>query len=361
MDFLLSDDFLQLTFLNLSLKNWLIIDVVLISVFIISYIFSRILNKMSISYLSFIKFSGLSHSHDRMFVLPFNIIFIGWVFILAVSFLKLNVAELHFMIQFAKVVSYFGLVLLGWRFVDLFSLHLTEKTKKTVSKFDDLLVPLITRVLKVIVLIIAVLSIAEILQLPLASLVAGLGIGGLAIAMAAKDTIANVFGSVTIVSDRPFNIGDWVKIGDNEGTIERLGFRSTRIRTFYDSMVTVPNSNLLTAVVDNLGERQFRRYSTKLSLLYSTPAEKVDEFCEAVRQLILDQSDTRKDVFYVYLNDFSASSIDVLLYCFFKVPDWQAELHARHELLNGILVTARRVGVEFAFPTQTIHLPEKNS
>lgn len=359
MEFLFSSDFFNFTFLNLSLKKWIMVDVILILAFLISYVFARILNKMAFGYLKYIQFSRLSNSHERMFVLPINIILIGWIFIIALSILNLNLSELGFIIQLAKVVTYFGLVMLGWRFIDLFNLHLTEKTEKTASKFDDLLVPLITRVLKVIVLIIGILSIAEILKLPLASLVAGLGIGGLAIAMAAKDTIANVFGSVTVVSDRPFNIGDWVKIGDTEGTVERLGFRSTRIRTFYDSVVTVPNSNLLTAVVDNLGERKYRRYSTKLGIVYSTPPDKINEFCEVIRQLILNHENTRKDGFYVYLNDFSESSIDILLYCFFEVPTWEAELKARNDLLNAILKIAAELGIEFAFPTQTVYYTQK--
>ena len=356
MDFLLSSSFLDLTFLNLSLKTWLIIDIILLSVYIISYIISRVVNRLVYSYLTFIKFNGLTDKHARLFVLPLNIIFIGWVFILALSIVNFDIEKLTFIVQVAKVVSYFGVVLLGWRLVDLFQLYLKSKTAKTETKFDDLLVPLVTRVLKVTVLLIGILSIAEILKLPLASLVAGLGIGGLAIAMAAKDTIANVFGSVTVLSDRPFNIGDWVKINNTEGSVQSLGFRSTRIRTFYDSVVTVPNSNLLTSTVDNMGQRNYRRYSTKLDIVYSTSPEKITEFSEAIRQLILDQEYTRKDSFHVYFNDFSDSSLQIMLYVFFKASEWTIELQARHDLLIGIMKLADELGVEFAFPTRTLQV-----
>ncbi|RAP29813.1 mechanosensitive ion channel family protein, partial [Candidatus Marinamargulisbacteria bacterium SCGC AG-414-C22] len=233
--------------------------------------------------------------------------------------------------------------------------------QKTANKFDDILVPLISRVLKLIVLVIGILSLAEILGLPLASLVAGLGIGGLAIAMAAKDTIANIFGSVTVVADRPFNIGDWVKINNVEGSVVGLGFRSTRIRTFYDSVITVPNSNLLTAVVDNLGQRNYRRYKTLLQLTYDTPPEKITAFCEGVRHIIDTQEYTRKDVYHVYLNNMSDSSLDVLLYCFFKVPDWKIELQARESLLLAIVTLAKSIGVDFAFPTRTLHIESDSS
>lgn len=356
MDTMLNSTFLNMTFLSLTFKTWLFVLAAVFLSIVTSYIAARLLNAFCLSSLSLIQFHDLNKLSKRVFVLPFNIMLFGWIFISISSFFNLFLADFTVVFQLAKIISYVGFVLLGWRFTDLLQYHLSVKTQQTESKFDDLLVPLITRVLKVIVFMIGVLSVAELLKLPLASLVAGLGIGGLAIAMAAKDTIANIFGSVTVVSDRPFNIGDWVKIGNHEGVIEHLGFRSTRIRTFYDSLVVLPNSILLTSVVDNLGQRQFRRYSTKLDVIYSTSVQDINLFCDGIRQLILDKPYTKKEGFYVYLNDLSHSSVQILLYCFFQVPNWEEELKARHDLLHDILVLADKLGVNFAFPTQTLHI-----
>jgi MscS family membrane protein len=141
-----------------------------------------------------------------------------------------------------------------------------------------------------------------------------------------------------------------------EGTVEEVGFRSTRIRTFYNSLITLPNSNLIKASVDNLGDRTYRRWSTRLGIAYSTPPERIDAFCEGIRELVRKHPYTRKDYYHVYLNDFGADSLEILLYVFFKTPDWATELRERHRLGVDILRLAAELGVEFAFPTQTVFL-----
>ncbi|MFI4883390.1 MAG: mechanosensitive ion channel family protein, partial [Phycisphaerales bacterium JB064] len=191
-------------------------------------------------------------------------------------------------------------------------------------------------------------------------LLTGLGIGGLAVAFAAKDTIENFFGSIAVIADRPFEVGDWVKVDDVEGTVEELGLRSTRIRTFYDSLVTVPNATLVRAVVDNFGRRRYRRFSTHLALPYGTPPEKIEAFCEGVREIIEKHPKTRKDVYHIYLNRFGDSSLDVLVYIFHECPDWATELAERQRFMLDVLRLAEDVGVEFAFPTRTLHvLPDE--
>ncbi len=135
-----------------------------------------------------------------------------------------------------------------------------------------------------------------------------------------------------------------------------MGFRSTRIRTFYNSLITLPNGNLISAVVDNMGSRRYRRVTATLSLTYDTPPEKIDAFCEGVRELICRHPYTRKDYYHVYLNAFSASSLDVMLYAFFEAKDWSIELREKHRLFNDIIRLAARLGVEFAFPTQTLFI-----
>jgi MscS family membrane protein len=187
-----------------------------------------------------------------------------------------------------------------------------------------------------------------------------MGIGGLAIALAAKDTVGNVFGSLAILFDRPFEIGDWVTIGDVDGTVEKVGIRSTRIRTFYNSLITVPNSVIINATIDNYGQRRFRRIRIFLGITYDTPPDKIEAFCEGIREVIRQHPYTRKDYYHVYLNNFSESSLDILLYCFQECPDWSTELRERQRLFLDILRLAKHLGVEFAFPTQTLFMnPEK--
>ncbi|NOZ00833.1 MAG: mechanosensitive ion channel family protein, partial [Deltaproteobacteria bacterium] len=256
-----------------------------------------------------------------------------------------------------RVLAAFSVVWLGYRLVDVLADVLAAKAAKTDTKLDDQLVPMVRKSLKVILVVIGGLFILQNLNVDIGSLLAGLGIGGLAFALAAKDTVANLFGSMMIFLDKPFQIGDWVKIGSTaEGTVEEVGFRSTRIRTFYNSVITVPNARLVDTAVDNMGLRRYRRYSTTLGLTYDTPPEKVQAFCEGVRAIIRALPGMRKDYYLVEFKEYGDSALVIMLYCFMDVPDWGAEVRVRTNLNLEIMRLARELGVQFAFPTQTIHV-----
>ena len=267
---------------------------------------------------------------------------------------------LYVLLVAVKFFAVFAAVWTAFCLIDVLGCYLLSKAVDTETKFDDLIIPLISRSLKVFVAAVGLVTMAQALDLPIAGLLGGLGLGGLAVAFAAKDTLANLFGSITVLVDRPFEIGDWIKTQDIEGTVETVGMRSTRIRTFYNSQITVPNSLLITAVVDNMGRRRYRRIKTMLSLQYDTSADRIEAFCEGVRELIRRHPYTRKDYYHVYLNAFSSSSVDVLLYCFVECGDWAVELRERHRLFVDILKLAEQLDVHFAFPTRTLHMhPEK--
>ena len=245
----------------------------------------------------------------------------------------------------------------AYRLIDVVMGYISARAARSKSRTDDVLIPLIEKTSKVLVVALgAVFFVAPALGMQVTPLLAGLGVGGLAISFAAKDTIANFFGSLNVVLDRPFQVGDWVKIGNTEGTVESVGLRSSRIRTFYNSQITVPNAELMTAFIDNMGRRQYRRVRCMISVTYSTTPEQLEAFCEGIRELIRRHPYTRRDYYHCYVNEFAASSIDILLYCFHEVPDWGTELRERQRLFVDIIRVANRLGVEFAFPTQTVHL-----
>lgn len=292
----------------------------------------------------------------RYFATPFGLITFVGVLCLGLLTMHLDLPALSFLLRLGTVILVFGLVWIVWNLLEVGAGYFNQLAEKSENRIDDLLVPLIHKSLRVLVLAVGILFLAQSMGRDIGALLATLGLGGLAVALAAKDTLANIFGSVTVLADRPFQIGDWVVFGDVEGTVEEVGFRSTRIRTFYDSLITVPNSNLTNKAVDNYGCRRYRRFSTHLSIAYDTPAEKVEAFCEGIRQLILAYRWTRKDYFHVYLNQMGASSLEILLYVFWDVPSWNDELNERHRLLLDILRLGRKLGVEFAYPTQTLHV-----
>jgi MscS family membrane protein len=244
----------------------------------------------------------------------------------------------------------------AWRSIDFGAEFLLHRAKQTESRFDDVLVPLVSKSLKIVATAFGLIYAAQSLRINIVPLITGLGIGGLAFAFAAKDTIENFFGSVAVILDRPFEVGDWVVIGDVEGTVEELGFRSTRVRTFYNSQITIPNSTLVRATVDNFGRRKYRRWKTVIGLQYDTPPEQLLAFTTGIQELVRNHPYTRKDYYQVWCNEFGPSSIDVLVYVFHQVPDWSTELRERERLLVDIVRLADRLGVSFAFPTRTVHL-----
>jgi len=241
-------------------------------------------------------------------------------------------------------------------FVDILCDFLAARAKQSHNRFDDMLVPLFRRTLKILVIIAGLVFLATQWVDDLWSVVAGLGLGSVAIAFAARDSVENLFGTFTVLLDKPFEIGDWITMEGLDGDVESVGFRSTRVRTFYNSVITVPNRHFISGQVDNMGARRYRRIKTTLALTYDTPPEKVEAFCEGVRELIRKHPHTRKDYFHVYLNGMGASSLDILLYCFVEVPDWSAELAEKHRMFADILRIAKVLEVEFAFPTQSLHV-----
>ena len=276
--------------------------------------------------------------------------------ILHVSYphLRLRIGAALAMAVAVRVLVVLSLVWAVYRMVDVFAAWLGHRATLTDSKLDDQLVPLVRKSLKVIVVIMGGLFILQNLNVNVASLLAGLGIGGLAFALAAKDTLANFFGSIMIFSDRPFQVGDWVKIGDAEGIVEEVGFRSSRIRTFYNSLLTIPNGKIVDTVVDNYGARVYRRVFTTLNLTYDTTPEQMQAFVEGVRAILRANPHTRKDYYEVHMSGFGAHSLDVMLYFFFKVSSWSDELRERHNVFLEVMRLASEIGVSFAFPTQTL-------
>ena len=253
------------------------------------------------------------------------------------------------------MVPIFGTIIM-YRMVNIVSVFLAKMAQNTDSTLDDQLVPLLRKTLKTFVIIIGTLFILENLEVPILPLLTGLSIGGLAFALAAQDTIKNFFGSVMIFIDKPFQVGDWITANDVDGTVEEVGFRSSRIRTFRNSVIYVPNGKLADNVIDNHGLRKYRRFFTHISITYDTPPELIELFVRGLRGVVENHPNTWKDNYHVYFNEMGSSSLNIMFYIFFEVPTWGEELKARHEVLMEIMKLGKELGVHFAFPTQTLHI-----
>ena len=267
-------------------------------------------------------------------------------------FLALNIAQTVFWIYvFLKLVQVIMRVY-------------AEFTERTHGKLDDQLVPILHNFLTGLVVFLGILKLLTLFGVDTTTVIAGASIGGLAVALASQDTVKNLIGTVMIFLDKPFHIGDWIEASDVIGTVEEVGFRSTRIRAADTSIYQIPNSRLAEITINNKGLRLYRRYTTKLGLRYDTPPELIEGFTEGVKQLILSHPDTRSDAFNVEFTEFSDSTLNIMVNVYFTELDWNLEQSSRHRLHIAILKLAKELGVEFAFPSSTVMIeqfPDKKS
>lgn len=276
-----------------------------------------------------------------------------WLFVIDALFLPANVDK--YLTLATKLLLAFHLVRLAYIAMDALGSIFKDHTEKTPSTLDDHLAPLAVRSAKILIVILGILIILQNFGVNVMSLMAGLGLGGLAVALAAQDAVANLIGSVMIILDRPFSIGDAIKVADIEGSVESIGFRSTRVRTAYNSLITVPNSLMAKEKIDNLGVRPYRRVNQTLGLHYDTPPELIEHFCARVRYIIAQDTTAVQSSILVSFNKFADSSLNVLVNFHLQVFDANEELSRTQKIFCDIIHAAKEMGVIFAYPTQTVY------
>jgi len=266
-----------------------------------------------------------------------------------------------------KVLAFLYILAIAWftyNLVDLLDVALRHVTSKTESKLDDQLVPLIRKTLRIFLVVVFVLFIAEnVFGADITAWLAGLGLAGLAVSLAAQDSIKNLFGSVAIFLDRPFSIGDRIIFDGHDGPVEEIGFRSTKIRTALGELVTVPNSKIVDASVKNVGSRPNILRKLNITLTYDTPPEKIERAIQIIEGILKEPEiaepfqDMEKFPPRVHFSDLLADSLNIqVLYWFYPPAEyWKYMEHAQKFNLK-LLRAFEAEEIEFAFPTRTIHL-----
>lgn len=216
--------------------------------------------------------------------------------------------------------------------------------------------PWIKKTLIAVFVVFGVLMIAQSLGANVQAFLAGLGIGGLAFALAAQDTIANIFGSVVVAVDQPFKIGEAVKIGAHDGVVEDIGLRSTKLRTPAKNLVVIPNKLVAAEPIVNNSRFTHRRVEQVISLTYDTSAEKMEAMVEAIREIILREEDVRPASVMVFFRDLNASSLDIWMVYETKDADFQKQMRLRQRINLAIMRAVEERDLQFAYPTQTVHL-----
>jgi MscS family membrane protein len=246
--------------------------------------------------------------------------------------------------------------------VDLVEVALRNITARTETKLDDQLVPLVRKSLRVFVVVVFSLFIAEnVFGANIGTWLAGLGIAGLAVSLAAQDSIKNVFGSITIILDQPFQQGDVINFTGTLGTIEEIGFRSTRLRTHQGTLVTIPNSKLTDTPVENITARPNIRRMFSITITYDTPLAKIEQAVQIVRDILAQpdiQSAFNMEKFppRVYFDELNADSLNIkVFYWFHPAVYWDYLEHAQRFNLR-LMQRFEEAGIDFAFPSRTLYL-----
>lgn len=211
-------------------------------------------------------------------------------------------------------------------------------------------------ILKTLVVVIGVLTIIQQWVTNITTLLAGLSIGGVAIALAAQDTAANFFGSLTVIFDHPFEIGDYIEIGSVTGTVEKMGFRSTKIRRSDQALVIMPNSKMTNEHIVNWTTISKRRVDTTLGVLYNTPIDKLQQFKKEIESILQQTELIENDTYQVAFSAFSDSSLDITLRYYISSPSYTEMYNKRDEVNIKILEASRRLGIGFAYPSRSIYI-----
>ncbi len=245
-----------------------------------------------------------------------------------------------------------------FKMVSILDFQIKKWAASTDSTIDDVLAPLVGKTVRVFIVIIGgILIIQNLTGVKIGPLLASLGIGGIAIALAAKDSIANFFGTLTILFDKPFQVGERVMIDNYDGVVEDVGFRSTRIRTLTGHLVTIPNEKVVNSGLENIGKRPHIRWLTNITITYDTPPNKVEKAVSIINE-ILDNHEGMHPDFppRVYFNGFNDWSLNIMVIAWYHPANYWDMQEWQQRTCLEILRRFNDEGIDFAFPSRTIYL-----
>lgn len=283
---------------------------------------------------------------------------VEWIIVTAGIYLALKVLIFNPQIGAAVLVVYRSLLvgLVAWGLYKLTSTNFlfTEEFKNKYD-IDHVLIPLLSSSTRFVIVALAIVIIIQELGYEVNGLLAGLGLGGLAFALAAKDALANIFGGIVIIIDKPFSIGDWVESPSVEGTVEDISFRSTKIRAFDQSLITIPNNKLANEAITNYTRMGKRRITFHLGVTYDTSRVKLEECVKTIKTMLLSHPEIHPETILVYFDVFNDSSLDIFIYFFTNTTNWEKYLQVRQDVNFKIMTILEDLEISVAFPSRSIY------
>lgn len=284
-------------------------------------------------------------------------IFIGLFF--AINYFSINPSYEAFTVRVFRTLVIFHV---AWGLFNLTAENsriFTQIGKKLNIQFDDILLPFVSKLIRFALVVMAISVIASEWDYEVAGFVAGLGLGGLAFALAAQESLSNFFGGVVIITEKPFKLGDWIQTPSVEGFVEDISFRSTKIRTFADSVIVVPNSTLSNEPIENWTQMGKRQITFDINLEYATPVAKIKRCVKKIEGELYAHEQVDKELIIVKFNTLSDSSLDIFLYFFTKPTGWIEHMKIKEEINFRVLEILEEEDVAMAYPTRTLHIADK--
>ncbi|NMA14251.1 MAG: mechanosensitive ion channel family protein [Clostridia bacterium] len=286
---------------------------------------------------------------------PFRMFFVVLGIYLALMYLPLS---LETNILLSKIFRSALVVLVSLGFYNLTGNYIKfadEMAGLINLKIDKILLPFLSKVIRFIIIVLALSVILQEWDYDINGFIAGLGLGGLAFALAAQQTLANLFGGIVIITDKPFSIGDWILTPSVEGTVQDINFRSTKVRTFAQAVVTIPNATLANEPITNWTRMGKRRITFNLGVTYSTPKEKLEICVQEIKNMLQKHPGIHPETIFVNFDSFGASSLDIFLYFFTKTTNWGEFLQIKEDVNLKIMSILEKEGVSIAIPSTSIY------
>lgn len=286
-----------------------------------------------------------------------------FAFIIAGFYIALLVmgVENEMLFKIAKSLVIFDIFWLFYSSIDLLQKPIYKFSKKFGQELYREIGNFFIKTLKIFIFSIGLVAILEEWSINVSAFIASLGLGGLAFALAAKDTAANLFGGLTILADRSLKIDDWIKVDGVEGTVEDIGLRSIKVRTFEKSLITVPNQIVANNPIENFSRRDIRRIKMRIGVTYSTTKEQLEKILNDIRDMLKSHPGIEKTAtMLVNFDEFEDSSLSIFIYCFTNTADWGKYLQIREDINLKIMDIIEKNGSDFAFPSQSIYVEKIN-
>jgi MscS family membrane protein len=333
--------------------HWLAAALTLFATFLVQYtlvfLIQRVCSRVSPSRFSADQKEALASIRKPIFVIVFTS-----ALQLFLSSFDLEIDFYTFVITWISTIRIIATMVLAIRLVPIFTTRVNRFAAEATSVTEEILHPLVEMAAWLCIILIGAAQILWTHGVNVSGLAAGLGLGGLAFALAAKDTVENIFGAVAILIDQPFRVGDSISMGGLTGTVEQIGLRSTRIRTPENSLVSLPNSKIIASHVDNLGARTSVRVKTILNLPLSTPPASLEALCAGVRAILESHPLCVRDSIVVHFNEFNPACLGVLIQFNLTLQTWAEEQRRKEEIFLAIIRLLGELGLSLAVPLQEI-------